>query len=235
MIGITATTFTPGRFASQTVIVSGAGAGIGRATTERVIADGGRVIAVDVVSERFDWLVVAVQSDRLITVAGDVTDRRVVDQVIAAAEGRIDGLANVAGIMHGFIPTAELEDEVWDRVLAVNLTAAMQLTRAVLPTMIRAGSGSTVMVSSEASLRGSAAGTAYTTSKHALNGFTLSTAFFYAPAGIRCNAVAPGAVATSIEAPLRSQYAAERIGPACRPTCHRSPRLSSSPPRSRGC
>lgn len=106
-----------------------------------------------------------------------------------------------------------LKDEVWDRVLAVNLTAAMQLTRAVLPTMIRAGTGSIVMVSSEASLRGSAAGTAYTTSKHALNGFTLSTAFLYAPAGIRCNAVAPGAVATSIEAPFRSQYAAERISP----------------------
>lgn len=63
------------------------------------------------------------------------------------------------------------------------------------------------MVSSEASPRGSAAGTAYTTSKHALNGLTLSAAFFYAPARIRCNAFAPGAgaVATSIEAPFRSQ------------------------------
>lgn len=213
MIGITGTTSTPGRFAGQTVIVSGAGAGIGSATTERVIADGGRVIAVDVVSERLDQLVVAVQSDRLITVTGDVADRRAIDQVVAAAEGRIDGLANVAGIMDGFIPTAELQDEVWDRVLAVNLTAAMRLTRAVLPTMIRAGRGSIVMVSSEASLRGSAAGTAYTTSMHALNGLTLSTAFYYAPAGIRCNAVAPGAVATSIEAPFRSQYAAERVSP----------------------
>ena len=142
-----------------------------------------------------------------------MTDRRLVDQVIAAAEGRIDGLANVAGITDGFIPTAELEDEVWDRVLAVSLTAAMQLMRAVLPTMIRAESGSIVMVSSEGSLRGSAARTAYTTSKQAMNGFTLSTAFFYAPAGIRCNAVTSGAVATSIEAPFRSHHAAERICP----------------------
>jgi NAD(P)-dependent dehydrogenase (short-subunit alcohol dehydrogenase family) len=79
--------------------------------------------------------------------------------------------------------------------------------------MIRAGKGTIVMVSSEAGLRGSAAGTAYTTSKHAVNGFMRSTAFFYAPAGVRCNAVAPGAVATSIEAPFRSLYAGERLGP----------------------
>lgn len=113
--------------------------------------------------------------------------------------------------------------------------AVMRLTRAVLPTMIRAGIGSIVMVFSEASLRGSAAGTAYTTSKHALNGLTMSTAFFFAPAGIRCNAVAPGAVATSIEAPFRSQHAAERIGPDLQGNRRRSPLLSSSPPRSRGC
>lgn len=115
--------------------------------------------------------------------------------------------------MDGFLPTAELDDDVWDRILAVNLTAVMRLTRAALPSMITAGKGSIVNVSSEAGLRGSAAGTAYTTSKHAVNGFTVSTAFFYAPAGVRCNAVAPGAVATSIEAPFRSHYAGDRLGP----------------------
>lgn len=89
----------------------------------------------------------------------------------------------------------------------------MRLTRAVLPTMIRAGKGTIVVVSSGSGLRGSAAGTAYTTSKHAVNGFMRSTAFFYAPAGVRRNAVAPGAVAKTIEAPFRSLYAAERFGP----------------------
>ena len=73
--------------------------------------------------------------------------------------------------------------------------------------------GSIVNVSSEAGMRGSAAGTAYTTSKHAVIGFTKSTAFFYTPSGIRCNAVAPGAVATNIEAPFKSAFASERLGP----------------------
>ena len=63
------------------------------------------------------------------------------------------------------------------------------------------------------SLRASASGAAYTSSKHALAGFTKSVAFFYGPQGIRANAVAPGAVATNIEAPMKSEYAAGRIGP----------------------
>ncbi|MFZ8488543.1 SDR family NAD(P)-dependent oxidoreductase, partial [Staphylococcus aureus] len=67
--------------------------------------------------------------------------------------------------------------------------------------------------SSEAGLRGSAAGVAYTSSKHAVVGFTKSVAFFHGPQGIRANAVAPGAVATNIEAPMRSDYAGSRIGP----------------------
>jgi NAD(P)-dependent dehydrogenase (short-subunit alcohol dehydrogenase family) len=79
--------------------------------------------------------------------------------------------------------------------------------------MLEVGSGAIVNVTSEAGLRGSAAGVAYTASKHAVIGITLNTAFIYGPKGVRCNAVAPGPVATSIEAPWRSQVAAERIGP----------------------
>jgi NAD(P)-dependent dehydrogenase (short-subunit alcohol dehydrogenase family) len=106
-----------------------------------------------------------------------------------------------------------VEDAVWDRVLRVNLTAVMRMTRAVLPGMVERGAGTIVNVSSEAGLRGSAAGAAYTASKHALIGLTRSTAFFYAASGIRCNTVAPGATMTNIEAEFRSAFAGERMGP----------------------
>jgi len=204
---------TTPRFGGRTAIVTGAGSGIGRATSIRLVTEGARVVATDVSEERLDALTTELSGEDLVTVCGDISSQELVDHLVEVAGGRIDHLANVAGIMDGFLPTAEVDDDTWDRVLAVNLTALMRLTRAVLPTMLEFSFGSIVNVSSEAGLRGSAAGVAYTTSKHAVNGLTKSTAFFYAPHGIRCNAVAPGAVATNIEAPFRSATAGERLGP----------------------
>lgn len=209
---MTETSSPTARFAGATIIVTGAGSGIGKATAERIVAEGGRVIATDVVETRLDELRAALGDD-VVTVAGDVAEESTIVRILEAAGERIDGLANVAGIMDGFLPTAEVDDATWERVFAVNVTGMMRLTRAVLPRMLDAGRGSIVNVSSEAGLRGSCAGVAYTASKHAVNGFTKSTAFFYAPKGIRCNAVAPGAVATNIEAPFTSAWAGERLGP----------------------
>jgi len=194
-------------------VVTGAGSGIGRATAVRLADEGARLVATDVVPARLVSLARELADADVVVVAGDVAEQATVDKVVDAADGRVDALANVAGIMDGFLPTAEIDDTTWDRVLAVNLTAVMRLTRAVLPLMVAAQRGSIVNVSSEAGLRGAAAGTTYTTSKHAVIGLTRSTAFFYAPAGVRCNAVAPGGVATNIEAPFRSQLAQDRIGP----------------------
>lgn len=200
-------------FSGKTIVVTGAGSGIGKATATRLAHEGARVIATDVVAERLEQLVKELQGLNVITVTGDVTKAGTIDAILAAAGETIDGLANVAGIMDAFLPPAEVDDATWDRVMNVNLTGPMRLTRAVLKPMLAAGHGAIVNVASEASLRPSASGAAYTASKHAIVGYTKSVAFFYGPKGVRCNAIAPGAVQTNIEAPMKSEYAAERIGP----------------------
>ncbi|MBN9326028.1 MAG: short-chain dehydrogenase [Cellulomonas sp. 73-145] len=203
----------PGRFDGRTVIVTGAGSGIGKATALRLAREGATVVATDVVESRLTELVEENPGLTFVTVPGDISAQEVVDRVVAAAGGRVDGLANVAGIMDAFLPPAEVDDETWERVLRINLTAPMRTTRAVLPLMLAAGKGAIVNVSSEASLRASASGVAYTASKHAVNGLTKATAVFYKGDGVRCNAVAPGAVATNIEAPFHSAHAGAVLGP----------------------
>jgi NAD(P)-dependent dehydrogenase (short-subunit alcohol dehydrogenase family) len=209
---------TAGRFTGRTIIVTGAGSGIGRATATRIAHEGGRVIATDVVAERLDALRSELEGFAVETVVGDVAASGTIDALIAAAGDRVDGLANVAGIMDAFLPPDEVDDATWERVFSVNVTGPMRLTRAVLPLMIATGTGSVVNVASEAALKASAAGAAYTSSKHAIAGYTKSVAFFHGPQGIRANAVAPGAVATNIEAPMRSEYAARRVGPIMQTT-----------------
>ena len=194
------------RFAGTTSIVTGAGSGIGRAVATRLAREGSRVIAADVAEERARSLVEEIGGPA-VAVAGDVSRQVDVDRILAAAGDRIDVLANVAGIMDGFLPPHEVDDDTWDRVLGVNLTGPMRLTRAVLPAMMAARRGAIVNVASEASLRGSASGVAYTASKHAVIGLTRSTAVFYGSSGIRCNAVCPGAVQTNIEGTPRSEFA----------------------------
>jgi NAD(P)-dependent dehydrogenase (short-subunit alcohol dehydrogenase family) len=201
------------RFSGKSAIVTGAGSGIGKATAKRLAQEGARVIATDVVQARLDALAGELGAFDLTVIQGDITRDETVAALVAAANGRVDVLANVAGIMDAFQPVGEVDDATWDRVFAVNLTAVFRLTRAVMPLMMSRQSGSIVNVASEAGLRGSAAGAAYTSSKHALIGLTRNTAFMYAPSGIRVNAVAPGPVRTGIEAQMKSQLAAARVGP----------------------
>lgn len=200
---------TPGRFGGQSVVVTGAASGIGKAVASRIVREGGRVIAVDVSADGLTALA-AELGEALVPVTADITAPASADAVLAAAGGRVDALANVAGVMDNDAAVHEVDDTTWERVLRINVEGPMRLMRAVVPGMLAAGGGRIVNIVSEAALRGSAAGAAYTTSKHALVGLTMSSAYQYAGTGVQVNAVAPGAVATGIPVPAAAPYGSAR-------------------------
>lgn len=202
------------RHTGTTAIVTGAGSGIGRATVRQLASEGAKVFGCDVNERALDETTAMLDDAGLSAslVVADVTSQRDIDRLVAEAGGRVDLLANVAGIMDHFVPLGELDDDTWNRVLGVNLTGVMRLTRAVLPSMLEQGAGSIVTVASKASTSAGASGTAYAASKHGVIGLVKSVAYFYGPVGIRSNAVLPGGVVTAIGATAapKSEWAFER-------------------------
>lgn len=210
------------RHKGRTVVVTGAGSGIGRATALRLLAEGARVVAGDVVAQRLESLSDEGSApEALVTCVGDVSIQRDVDALLETAVstfGGYDAVANVAGVMDWFLPAHELDDETWRRVMAVNAEGPMRVSRAALTHFLVRGSGAIVNVASEAAGRGGAGGFAYTAAKHAVLGQTRSIAWTYRNDGVRCNAVCPGAVETDLgtTAQPRSEFGLERIRPVLR-------------------
>ncbi|HEX7745093.1 MAG TPA: SDR family NAD(P)-dependent oxidoreductase [Micromonosporaceae bacterium] len=189
------------RHSGRVVLVTGAASGIGRASAIRFTKEGAQVIGCDVDAEGLAGTLKQLEDagHHAQMVTADVAIPAGIDRIVAQlGGGRVDVLANIAGIMDRFLPVTELDDATWERVIGVNLTGVMRLCRAVLPGMREAGRGVIVNIASIGGLTGSVAGTAYVASKHGVIGLTRSIAYLYAEDGIRCNAVCPGGVETNI-------------------------------------
>jgi 3-oxoacyl-[acyl-carrier protein] reductase len=203
-----------GRLEGKVAVITGAGSGIGRASAERFAAEGARVVVVDINSEPSRETAEAIgrAGGEAIAVPTDVSDPEAVQAMADAAVerfGRVDVLMSNAGILDDFEPAAETSDEVWNRILGVNLNGMFFTARALIPQMLEHGGGAIVNVASTAGLNGGNGGAAYTTSKHGVIGFTRQLCFDYARRGIRCNVICPGAVETGMTEEIFASKSAE--------------------------
>jgi NAD(P)-dependent dehydrogenase (short-subunit alcohol dehydrogenase family) len=191
------------RLQDKVAVITGAGSGMGLAMAQLFAAEGARIVAGDWNAERLDKAVADIQAEggTILGAQGNIAEQATAEGLVDLAvstHGRIDVLVNNAGVMDYMQGVGELADEVWRRVLGINLDGPMFAMRRAVPRMVADGGGSIVNIASTAGIEGGAAGAAYTASKHALVGLTRNTAWMYAKQGIRCNAICPGGTQTNI-------------------------------------
>jgi meso-butanediol dehydrogenase/(S,S)-butanediol dehydrogenase/diacetyl reductase len=181
------------------VMVTGAGSGIGRATALRFASEGARVSASDVnaagLAETMGMLEGAGHHSQLLDVAQPQACRDAVAATVAAC-GRLDVLCNIAGIA-GAYHLAEVTDEFWQRMIAINLSGVFFLCQAAMPHLLET-QGNIVNMASSAALVGQVYNAAYCASKGGVNLLTKALAVEFASQGVRVNAVCPGAVNTAL-------------------------------------
>ena len=198
-----------GLLEGKTVLVTGGGTGIGAAVTRRFVAEGAKAL----ITGRRENLLAGIREQlpegSVHIFQGDVVrDAAAITQAALSIDGRIDVLVNNAAVdPEGTV--LEMSEEDWRATLDTNLTGPFLLMKAVLPYMIKAGSGVIINMSSLAGLRCISAMAAYSSSKAGLIGLTRAAAFDFGKYGIRVNAICPGPVKTEAMDRAMAPFATE--------------------------
>jgi NAD(P)-dependent dehydrogenase (short-subunit alcohol dehydrogenase family) len=188
------------RLEGKTALITGGGAGIGRAIAQLFTAEGAKVCITGRRQTMLDNVACSLPAGMCVTCAGDVTSY---DQALAMVEktlsfnGRIDILVNNAGIDPAG-SVVDLDPAVFRQVVETNLVGPFLMMKAAIPHMLKQGGGSIINVSSLASIRCLPGMPAYCSSKAGLNHLTRQVALDYGAQGIRCNVICPGAVRTEM-------------------------------------
>lgn len=208
-----------GLYTNKTVVVTGAANGLGKQIATDYVKEGATVIAVDINEKGLQELQDATSAfeGEVLVYAGDIslqeTNERMIDYAVEKT-GKLDILVNNAGVPGRCEPVGELSNELWNKIISINLQAPMFAMRKAVNVMTEQGNGGNIInISSGSGLVAGRSGVAYTTAKHGLVGLSKNTAYMYLKNKIRVNAIAPGAIQTDIlqAFPDDSKFGSERI------------------------
>lgn len=200
-----------GNLNDQVAIITGAASGMGREIALLYGREGAKVVVSDLKYDTSKAVAeqIELEGGSAIAIVADVSKEEDVSRLIEETlkvYGTIDILVNNAGIMDNFEPVEAVTDEEWERVMGVNAFGPLRTIRKTMPIFKEKKRGIIINIASVGGLQGSRAGVVYTASKHALIGITKNIGYQYAGLGIRCNAIAPGAVKTNIGSSITSPH-----------------------------